>query len=83
MKRYKRSLSVLGGCRLVVTPLASKLMTLGAALACFEMKLESVGAGYAVAIPYAEPKRYVASAVAIRASRPEVSAIILTGEAYA
>lgn len=82
MKRYRRSLSVLGGCRLVVTPLASKLMTLGAALACFEMKLESIGAGYAVAIPYAEPKRYVASVADIRASRPEVSAIVLTGEAY-
>jgi hypothetical protein len=82
MKRYRRSLSVLGGCRLVVTPLASKLMTLGAALACFEMKLESAGAGYAVAIPYAEPKRYVASVADIRASRPEVSAIVLTGEAY-
>lgn len=83
MKRYRRSLSVLGGCRLVVTPLASKLMTLGAALACFEMKLESAGAGYAVAIPYAEPKRYVASVADIRASRPEVSAIVLTGKAYA
>lgn len=82
MKRYRRSLSVLGGCRLVVTPLASKLMTLGAALACFEMKLESAGAGYAVAIPYAEPKRYVASVADIQASRPEVSAMVLTGEAY-
>jgi hypothetical protein len=57
-------------------------MTLGAALACFEMKLESTGAGYAVAIPYAEPKRYIASVADIRASRPEVSAIVLTGEAY-
>lgn len=83
MKRYRRSLSVLGGCRLVVTPLASKLMTLGAALECFEMKLESAGAGYALAIPCAEPKRDVASVVDIRASRPEVSAIVLTGEAYA
>jgi hypothetical protein len=83
MKRYRRSLNVLGGCRLVVTPLASKLMTLGAALACFEMKLESAGAGYAVAIPYAEPKRYIASVADIRASRPEVSALVLTGEPYA
>lgn len=82
MKRYRRSLSIFGGCRLVVTPLASKLMTLGAALACFEMKLESAGAGYAVAIPYAEPKRYVASVFDIRASRPEVSAIVLSGESY-
>lgn len=82
MRRYERSLRVLGGCRLVVTPLASKLITIGAALACFEMKLDSAGARYGVAIPYAEPKRYVASIADISASRPEVSAIVLTGEAY-
>jgi hypothetical protein len=82
MKRYKRSLSLLGGSRLVVTPLASKLMTVGAALACFEMKLESSGGGHAVAIPYAEPKRYVANVDSIFASKPEVSSIVLTGEAY-
>lgn len=83
MKRYKRSLSVIGGCRLVVTPLASKLITLGAALACYEMKLDIVDGDYGVAIPYAEPKRYIVSAAALRASKPEVSAMVLTGEAYA
>lgn len=83
MKRYKRSLSVIGGCRLVVTPLASKLITLGAALACYEMKLDIVNGDYGVAIPYAEPKRYVVSSAALRASKPDVSAIVLTGEAYA
>ena len=83
MKRYKRSLSVIGGCRLVVTPLASKLITLGAALACYEMKLDIVNGDYGVAIPYAEPKRYVISVAALRASKPDVTAIVLTGEAYA
>jgi hypothetical protein len=83
MKRYQRSLSVLGGCRLVVTPLASKLITLGAALACFEMKLDIVNGNYGVAIPYAEPKRYVVSVAELRASKSDVTAILLTGEAYA
>jgi hypothetical protein len=83
MKRYQRSLSVIGGCRLVVTPLASKLITLGAALACYEMKLDIVNGNYGVAIPYAEPKRYVVSTAALRASTPDVSAMVLTGEAYA
>lgn len=83
MKRYQRSLSVIGGCRLVVTPLASKLITLGAALACYEMKLDIVDGDYGVAIPYAEPKRYSVSTVALRASTPDVSAMVLTGEAYA
>lgn len=83
MQRYQRSFSVIGGCRLVVTPLASKLITLGAALACYEMRLDIVDGNYGVAIPYAEPKRYVVSAAALHASKPEVSAIILTGDAYA
>ncbi|KVL19463.1 hypothetical protein WS95_13390 [Burkholderia sp. MSMB1826] len=82
MKRYQQSFSVLGGCRLVVTPLASKLITVGAALACFEMKLNSAKERYGVAIPYAEPKRYVVSAATVRASRPDVSSIVLTGDAY-
>lgn len=33
-------------------------------------------------MPYAELKRYVISTAASRATRPEVSAIVLTGEAY-
>lgn len=82
MRRYQQSFSVLGGCRLVVTPLASKLITLGAALACFEMKLLGSDGGYGVAIPYAEPKRYVVERVALEQSRPEISAMVLTGEAY-
>lgn len=83
MKRYQLSLSVIGGCRLVVTPLASKLITIGAALACYEMKLGIVDGNYGVAIPYAEPTRYVVSMSALRASKPDVSALVLTGDAYA
>jgi hypothetical protein len=83
MRRYQESFSVLGGCRLVVTPLASKLITLGAALACFEIKLGGTHNSYGVAIPYAEPKRYVVEANALEQSRPEISALVLTGDAYA
>lgn len=83
MKRYSESLSIIGGCRLVVTPLASKLITLGAGLACFEMRPSGTQENYAVAIPYAHPTRYVAKMAEIRASRPEICALVLTGEAYA
>lgn len=83
MLRFRDTMKVIGGCRFVVTPLASKLITIGSALACFEMKLRSTDRLSSVAIPYAEPKRYVASVAKILASRPEVSALILTGEAYA
>ena len=82
MLRYRSTMGVIGGCRLVVTPLASKLITIGTALACFEMKLISRDHKSSVAIPYAEPKRYVADLLALRASQPEVSALVLTGEAY-
>lgn len=82
MQRYRESMRVLGGCRLVVTPLASKLITLGAGLACFEMRPDDMNDDYGVAIPYAEPTRYVASAKDLHASKPEISALLLTGEAY-
>lgn len=81
MRHYCNSLSILGGCRLVVTPLASKLITLGAGLACFEMKPPDMEK-YGVAIPYAEPRRYKASVEDLKASRPEITVLVLTGEAY-
>jgi hypothetical protein len=83
MNHFKESLSILGGCRLVVTPLASKLITVGAGLACFEMRPPDMKENYGVAIPYAEAKRYIASVGDLKASRPEIAALVLTGEAYA
>jgi hypothetical protein len=83
MSRYKQSMQVVGGCRLVVTPLASKLITIGTALACFDMKTQAEGThNFSVAIPYAEPKRYVASTARLTQSNPEISALYLTGDAY-
>jgi len=82
MHHFRESLSILGGCRLVVTPLASKLITLGAGLACFEMKPYRMEENFGVAIPLAEPRRYVASVKDLRESKPEITALVLTGEAY-
>ena len=65
-----------------MTPLASKLITIGSALACFEMKLRSSDHKSSVSIPYAEPKRYVAAVNQLRSSRPDISVLLLTGEAY-
>jgi hypothetical protein len=81
MKRYRESMRILGGCRLVVTPLGSKLITLGVGLACFDMR-PTTSADFGIAIPYAEPTRYVVSVEALRESKPELSALFLTGEAY-
>jgi hypothetical protein len=82
MQRYRESMQIIGGCRLVVTPLASKLITLGAGLACFEMRPAGLSESYGVAIPYAEPRRYLASTEDLCASTPEISALVLTGDAY-
>lgn len=82
MTRYQNSMTILGGCRLVMTPLGSKLITLGTGLACFEMRPADLNAKYGVAIPHAEPRRYVATVNALRQSSPEVSVLLLTGEAY-
>lgn len=82
MRRYRESMNVLGNCRLVVTPLSSKLVTIGAGLACFEMRPADASATYRVAVPLAEPKRYVASVQSLKDSKPDISALLLTGEAY-
>jgi hypothetical protein len=82
MQRFRKSLGLIGKCRIVVTPLASKLITVGSALACFEMKLISIDYKSSVAIPYAEPKRYEVDLELVLQSRPIISALLLTGDAY-
>lgn len=82
MDRYRESMAIIGGCRLLMTPLASKLITLGAGLACFEVQPIDSTANYRVAIPYAEPTRYVVSPGAFEQSRSEISTMLLTGGAY-
>ncbi len=82
MCRYRDSLNMLGGCRLVVTPLGSKLITLGVGLACFEVRPPTSENNYGIAIPQAEPKRYITSLNDLRSSKPEIASLLLTGEAY-
>lgn len=82
MNRYKDSMRILGGCKMVVSPLGSKLMTLGAGLACFEMKPIDLNAKYGVALPHSEPKRYVASISELQSCTPTLYALLLTGESY-
>lgn len=46
MNRYLECMVILGGCQLLVTPLGSKLITLGAGLACSEMRTQDLAAKY-------------------------------------
>jgi hypothetical protein len=82
MERYRESMGVIGGCRLVVTPLASKLISLGVGLACFELRPSDMKENYGIAIPLAEPMRYIVAMEDLHASKPELSALLLTGDAY-
>lgn len=82
MQRYCESLKILGGCRLIVTPLGSKLVTLGAGLACFEMQRPISEAKYGVAMPHAGPKRYQVAVDDLRSSKPRIASMLLSGEAY-
>ena len=81
MERYRKSLTMLGGCRLAVTPISSKLVTLGAGLACFEMRLSQTD-NYGVTMPYAEPMRYITSEADLNSANPEIASLVLTGHAY-
>lgn len=83
MQRYYCSMRVLGGCRLVVSPFGSKLITVGAGLACFEMRLKQNNEDYRIAMPYLEPTRYSVNSENVRASKPTISTLLLTGSAYA
>ncbi len=82
MERYRKSFELLGGCRLVVTPLSSKLMTLGVGLACFNMKPQGNNEKHVLAIPYSEPHRYNVTGEELKASKPEIFSLLLTGIAY-
>lgn len=82
MGRYRDSLGILGGCRLVVTPLGSKLITIGVGLACFEIRPSGTEENFGIAIPYAGPTRYVAELSVFESAKPEMVALLLTGSAY-
>ncbi len=38
MERYKQALRTMGGCKLFVSPLSSKLLSIGVLLACYDHK---------------------------------------------
>jgi hypothetical protein len=61
INRYRDSLSDLGGCKVFMSPLSSKLLSVGALLACYDHRASSGGAGedkVNVGIPYVESVTY-------------------------
>lgn len=57
--RYRDSLSDLGGCKVFMSPLSSKLLSVGALLACYDHRAHSGGPDKVnVGIPYVESVTY-------------------------
>lgn len=57
MNRYSRALGELGGCKAFVSPLSSKLLSIGALLACYDHQTQR-SPGLFVGIPYVETAAY-------------------------
>lgn len=59
MDRYRVSLNQLGGCKAFVSPLSSKLLSIGSLLACYDHKYGDIeGQKLSVGIPYVETAVY-------------------------
>ena len=59
MDRYRKALTELGGCKAYVSPLSSKLLSVGALLACYDHQFGQVeGKKLNVGMPYVETAVY-------------------------
>jgi hypothetical protein len=59
MDRYRRALSELGGCKAFVSPLSSKLLSVGALLACYDHRYGAIaGERMSVGVLYVETADY-------------------------
>lgn len=59
MAQYKRALRTMGGCKLFVSPLSSKLLSIGVLLACYDHRYGAgANEGFDVGIPYVETAVY-------------------------
>ena len=57
--RYRDALTQLGGCKAYVSPLSSKLLSVGALLACYDHRASStIGGKLQVGMPYVESAAY-------------------------
>ena len=80
MERYRRALGELGGCKAFVSPLSSKLLSVGALLACYDHRFGAVeGKRLRVGIPYVETAAYAEPEAAV-AEESELYSMWIRGE---
>jgi hypothetical protein len=59
MDQYKQALKMMGGCKLYVSPLSSKLLSIGVLLACYDHRFGAASNdSFDVGIPYVETAVY-------------------------
>lgn len=59
MEQYKQALRTMGGCKLFVSPLSSKLLSIGVLLACYDHRQKGGEDGeFDIGIPYVETAVY-------------------------
>jgi hypothetical protein len=76
--RYRDALVELGDCRVFVSPLSSKLLSVSALLACYDHKRQKSGK-FDVGIPYVEVAAYGPTDNSLQAERV-LTSMWLTGE---
>lgn len=80
MDRYRRALRELGGCKAFVSPVSSKLLSVGALLACYDhLHGKIAGSRLMVGIPYVETAVY-GDPVVDGAIQTELYAMWIRGE---
>ena len=78
VQHYSNSLQTLGGCKVVLSALSSKLLSLGALLAAYELKR----AEHAVGIAHVHSLGYNMHTPAARSNNGEVFEVWIAGEPY-
>ncbi|AFY61889.1 hypothetical protein [Synechococcus sp. PCC 6312] len=82
--QYNKALEVLGGCKVFISPMSSKLLCLGSLLAAYEIKHsdELDKAGCRVGIAHLESQGYQVIEIEKNTSQPELFTLWLAGECY-
>ena len=77
--RYNDTLAILGGCRTVISILSSKLLSIGALLASYELKFANK---YEICVAHIEAQGYNMSNVRDLTGKEELFTLWLAGECY-
>ncbi|MGP2494288.1 hypothetical protein ACTDI4_22055 [Mesorhizobium sp. PUT5] len=81
MEQYKRALKPMGGCKLFVSPLSSKLLSIGVLLACYDHKYGNGSTdGFDVGIPYVETAVYGDPEQNVETAKYELHSMWIRGE---